>query len=136
MSDSITPQTIPFDSVEKDSNTVCSMKGHRVTDLSLHPEKGILNCRQDRFVQHLPCATQFSSSYCQLHYGATGHKTRKNCSFCTHCRTALCVKCYIPFHSVMDLVGSKKSLALSYAEETEVDHEVEIVRISKKRMKV
>ena len=113
--DSTPSHTISLDNTDRDEKkTSFFTRNTIVNDASLDPFSGTLVCRLIKYNQHLPCPPPITSSYCQLHKWETGEKTRKGCIFCTDCRITLCDRCYIPFHTVENLVGMKEILKLSY----------------------
>ena len=89
-----------------------------VTDNSLHPILGSLCCRLDHLKTHWPAPCSKVESRCQLHFWATGGKKhRKNLMVCSECQITLCIQCYVPFHTVENLVGNKLSMGVIYAPE-------------------
>ena len=83
------------------------------TDKTLHPVYGALNTRLAG-TDHWPAPSYKKDARCQLHFWATGKKYRSQLLACTQCKVTLCAQCFIPYHNVEDLVGSKKSLRTQY----------------------
>ena len=83
------------------------------TDKTLHPICGALRARLVG-TDHWPAPCHKKDARCQLHFWATGKKHRSQLLACTRCKVTLCAHCFIPFHTVEDLVGSKKSLRTQY----------------------
>ena len=52
-------------------------------------------------------------------FGKLEGKYRRGIMVCSECKITLCIKCYVPFHTVHDLYGNKISLSVMYDSEDE-----------------
>ena len=66
--------------------------------------------RLDKTLDHLPVIPKgeehMKPKRCQIHCWL-GIETTKSTSFCPACNVTLCLRCYSPFHNIVDLVGLK-----------------------------
>ena len=112
------------DSVGSDSSKVTtrsaskkqikSKRSRRFTDTTLNPIKGLLNDRLHQ-VQHWPVTDSVTSAaVCQLHRWATkgGERRRGNLFRCSYCEVTLCGKCFLTYHTVVDLQVVKNKLRI------------------------
>ena len=100
-------------SATSDQDSVAPRRSTGFTNKTLHPINGVLKIRLTG-TDHWPVPTHKKDGRCQLHFWATGKKCRSQLLECTQCKVTLCAKCFVPFHTVEDLVGSKKSLQMQY----------------------
>ena len=70
---------------------------HMVSDESLNPLTGKLQCRLLDDLDHLP-VEKIGRARCQLHCWAAGDAIEKNIIHCPSCKVHLCIKCYRLFH--------------------------------------
>ena len=85
---------------------------HHVTDASLCPREGTLNCRLNKSIDHIPVEAT-GRARCRLHWWG-GIETQAKILACPGCGVSLCVKCYRLFHTEADIVGMKDKLIRSF----------------------
>ena len=81
---------------------------HHVTDASLCLSTGILRCRLNPIIYHIPYEAG-GRSRCRLHWW-DGVETQKKILACPGCGVSFCVKCYRLFHKEADILGMKSKL--------------------------
>ena len=64
----------------------------------LDPYQGVLRCRLDDTLSHLPIKNDKPENSCQLHYWLEKSKYRAQLLRCPTCCVTLCVDCYKYFH--------------------------------------
>ena len=97
------------------------MKAPPFNEKTLHPKKGILNMRLDSSVHHWPLENEKLEGNCQLHRWATGKKKKGGLLRCSHCNVTLCVKCFVKFHTIPDLVENKEFLNIELGGVTDAE---------------
>ena len=78
-------------------------KNSTFTNKSLDPYSGILRCRLDHSLDHLPVKNDKPEASCQLHYWILKEKKRAQLLRCSTCNATLCISCYKCFHQVPNL---------------------------------
>ena len=68
---------------------------------------------------HWPVPSNKNDARCQLHYWNIRKKCCSQLLIFSHCKVTLCTKCFAPYHTVKDLVGSKNCLKVRYTTEDE-----------------
>jgi hypothetical protein len=96
-----------------DQDSVAPRRSTGFTNKTLHPLNDVLKGRLTG-TDHWPSPTHKKDVRCRLHFWATGLKFRSQLLVCTQCKVTLCAQYFIPFHTVEDLVGVKKSLQMQY----------------------
>ena len=100
-------------------------RARRFTDGSLDPTKGSLSDRLHQ-VQHWPLMDGvLDSASCQLHRWASGGGKRRrgqNLFKCSYCEVTLCERCFLTYHTVVDLLAVKKQLAIEDGGLTDEQH--------------
>ena len=74
----------------------------KFTDQSLDPYTGILRCRLNTSLDHLP--EKVSNLNCQLHWWQDKTQCRKQLMKCATCNVCLCIECYKTFHTTPNLI--------------------------------
>ena len=69
---------------------------HYVSDTSLCPSSGVLKCRLDKNLDHIPDEAP-KRARCRLHWWG-GVETQAKNLVCPTCAVSLCTKCYQLFH--------------------------------------
>jgi hypothetical protein len=87
--------------------TTASSRAAFCTDSSLF-ENGLLQCRLDITLSHLPSRKKGSRPLCVLH-AWTGPRMQSEIMYCQSCNIHLCVDCYDIFHTHSNLVATKNS---------------------------
>ena len=78
-------------------------KSASVTDKYLDPYTGVLRCRLNTSLCHLPEENKKNEANCQLCNWAIKKKNRSRLMTCPTCNIILCLTCYKKFHLVADL---------------------------------
>ena len=78
------------------------------TDSTLAPN-GLLKCRFDTSLSHLPLRKKGDRPKCALHRWA-GTRKQGEILYCESCNVHLCIDCYTTFHTHFDLVAVKTQL--------------------------
>ena len=81
------------------------------TDKSLDPYTGILRCRLDTSLDHLPEDNDKEEGSYQMHYWQAKTKYRKQLLKCATCQVYLCIKYYKTFHTRPSLILIKENFA-------------------------
>ena len=77
----------------------------RFTEQTLNPYDGLLRCRLDNKLSHLPEKSTKIDPQCQLHYYFYKKKMKAQILKCSSCNVTLCVGCYKLFHEVPSIAG-------------------------------
>ena len=108
----MSPITNPdFESGTGGSTGNGSLRSVKVTNASLNPKNGVLRCRLDRTLDHLPTNTSNKQSReCALHGWAVGPKggsgsRKKTYMRCATCNVHLCTDCYADFLRIPELLS-------------------------------
>jgi hypothetical protein len=88
--------------------TTASSRANFCTDTSLS-ENGILQCRLDTTLSHLPSKKEGNRPQCALH-SWTGIRKERDILYCRSCNIHLCIDCYEIFHTRSNLVATKEKL--------------------------
>jgi hypothetical protein len=92
--------------------TTSSSRATFCTDSSL-AENGALRCRLDTTMSHLPSRKRGKRPQCALHNWIDARKNT-DILYCQSCNINLCIDCYEIFHTVPNLVGTKRQLTNEY----------------------
>jgi hypothetical protein len=92
--------------------TTASSRANWCTDSSLS-ENGVLQCRLDTTLSHLPSRKKGNRPQCGLH-AWTGTRMQSDIMYCQSCNIHLCLDCYDIFHTRSNLVATKKQLRNEY----------------------
>jgi len=97
------------------------MKAPRVNEKTLHPTKGKLRHRLDRFNRfHCPIPPTCKKAACALHQSVLGQdigsssQHQNNLLCCNLCHVHLCVECFQTFHTVHDLASKRLELKATF----------------------
>ena len=85
---------------------------HYVSDTSLCPSSGVLKCRLDKNLDHIPDEAP-KRARCRLHWWG-GVETQAKILVCPTCAVSLCTKCYRLFHKEPNIVSMKSKLQKSF----------------------
>jgi hypothetical protein len=99
-------------SVSTITTTTSSSRAAFCTDTSLS-ENGLLQCRLDTTLTHLPSRKRGNRPQCALH-SWTGIRKERDILYCRSCNIHLCVDCYEIFHTRSNLVATKEQLTIEY----------------------
>jgi hypothetical protein len=94
------------------TTTTLSSRAAFCTDSSLS-ENGLLECRLDTTLSHLPSRKKGNRLQCGLH-AWTGTRMQSDILYCQSCNIHLCVDCYNIFHTRSNLVATEKQLTVEY----------------------
>ena len=83
-------------------------KNSTITEKTLDPYSGILRCRLDHSLNHLPVRNDKPENNCQLHYWTDKIKIRSQLMKCMTCNVTLCINCYKHFHEVANLKATNR----------------------------
>jgi hypothetical protein len=92
--------------------TTASSRAAFCNDSSLS-ENGLLQCRLDTTLSHLPSRKRGDRPQCALHRW-TGNRKAGDVLYCRSCNIHLCIDCYEIFHTRSNLVATKEQLAIQY----------------------
>lgn len=94
--------------------TVARCRAVKFDDSGLDPDDGRLKKRLDNSLPHLPVPDERKQSRCQMHYWLSGNTQKYYASKmqCFECNVVLCVKCFMPYHTMKNLIQNKDYLKL------------------------
>jgi hypothetical protein len=92
--------------------TTASSRAAFCTDSSLS-DNGLLQCRLDTTLSHLPSRKRGNRPQCGLH-AWTATRMQSDILYCRSCNIHLCVDCYEIFHTRSNLVATKEQLTVEY----------------------
>ena len=82
---------------------VNNKKNSTINNKALDPYSGILRCRLNSNLNHLPIRNDKPENNCQLCYWISKQKVRAQLMKCCTCNVTLCIDCYKKFHEVAQL---------------------------------
>ena len=83
------------------------LQGSSLTDKSMDPYTGQLQCRLDKKLVHWPVQIKTRHTQCQMHTWLYNVKHRSQLMHCPACNVNLCLNCYKPFHEIPNIIQSE-----------------------------